>query len=240
MDQARQFSEIVFDYSKRVDQGGIETLYWITWWLSPWNPLQFEPRFSFVRTKIPNFGPWILEFAKSNNVWNVATDWKPCRLEPVDILTTRQTRMIPNGIKIHRMTSNLTSHDVLFGMSTYGIVLKTRTGGNLSVWSNFFSGCFGGNDHFHSFSPSSFFTLLAQVLPRVHTDSGKVTDGQGVAVSQTCRRCTAFNEALPANAVSHLIWHMLSVEHMIDINGFKIFLMISNNNILSHGLVMLS
>jgi len=120
------------------------------------------------------------------------------------------------------------------------MVLKTRTGGNLSVWSNFFSGCFGENDHFHSFSPSSFFTLLAQVLPRVHTDSGKVTDGQGVAVSQTCRRCTSFNEALPANAVSHLIWYMLSVEHMIDINGSKIFLMISNNNILSHGLVMLS
>ena len=119
------------------------------------------------------------------------------------------------------------------------MVLKTRPGGNLSVWINFCSGCFGENDHFHVFLLSSFFTLLAQVLPRVHTDSGKVTDGQGVGVSQTCRRCTAFNEALPANAVSHLIWYMLSVEHMIDINGSKIFLMISNN-ILSHGLVMLS
>ena len=80
--------------------------------------------------------------------------------------------------------------------------------------------------------------LPAQVLFR-NTGSGKVTDGQGVGVSQTCRRCTAFNEALSGHAVSHLIWHMLSVEHMIDINGFKIFLMISNN-ILSHGLVMLS
>ena len=70
--------------------------------------------------------------------------------------------------------------------------------------------------------------LPAQVLFR-NTGSGEFTDGEGVAVSQIRRRCTAFNEALPGHAVSHLIWHTLSVEHMIDINGLKVFLMISNN-----------
>ena len=41
MDQAQQFSDRLRLFKKRVDQGGIETLSWITWWLSFWNPLGF-------------------------------------------------------------------------------------------------------------------------------------------------------------------------------------------------------